>query len=430
MLTDEEITAFVEVGYEQRAVEFKGPGSPSGDFIANVARAAMALANQRDGGHVIIGVAEKKPSQGQATLSADQLKQWANYDNVVDQINRFADPPLSMNIYQREAVNNIPVIVITVQEFGDIPILCKRDSGKGGKLVRGHLYTRSMAKPESSSTNTQNELRQVLDLATEKQLVRFVETAGRTGIALASARVPEANDPFLEQRSDFEREPGTLDVLQTANMFMYVTPSEFDAKRIDYTQLEPNLKKCIVRADGQEFPMSREIKTGSDWISGEHIEARYPEIWRFYQSGMFVNYQTISTRYQADWDSFMKPEEGDHYLPIWLPLLYFAKAFAFASRLQRALPEESFELTFGLDRVKDWVLVTDNPNRSGLRERYSYGSDKWQRKLEITPEIAIGSYRELMVQPLLDLFNRFGWTGITAELIRGMQEEIIGPATG
>ena len=62
MLSNDEIAAFIAAGHEVRHVEFKGRGSTSdSEFVAKVARAAMAMANQRDGGYVIVGVDEADP---------------------------------------------------------------------------------------------------------------------------------------------------------------------------------------------------------------------------------------------------------------------------------------------------------------------------------------------------------------------------------
>lgn len=55
-MTDDEFAALIEIGAEQRHVEFKGP-NPITDkhFIHKVVRAILGMANRRDGGYVVIG---------------------------------------------------------------------------------------------------------------------------------------------------------------------------------------------------------------------------------------------------------------------------------------------------------------------------------------------------------------------------------------
>jgi len=155
MLSDDELAALIEVGVESRSIEFKGPGSTSSsEFVAVVARACIALANQRDGGHLVIGVVDNDPGGAAGGLSEAQLAEWLTYDTVVARVNTYADPPLQLRLAERRLPNGFPVVVVEVAEFSEIPILSAKEFS--GKIVRGQLYTRSMAKPESSAQNSQN----------------------------------------------------------------------------------------------------------------------------------------------------------------------------------------------------------------------------------------------------------------------------------
>lgn len=159
MLSDAEIAALLEAGYESTSVEFKGPESVSSTaFVAKVARAAMAMANQRDGGHITIGLDEKDPTR--RGLSRQQLNDWMDYDSVVDKINRFADPPLRVERAARKLPDGQDVVVLQVAEFDQVPVLAARDFQ--GIIDRGRIYTRSMRKPESTGRQSQSELRHLL----------------------------------------------------------------------------------------------------------------------------------------------------------------------------------------------------------------------------------------------------------------------------
>ena len=85
--------------------------------------------------------------------------------------------------------------VILVEEFDDIPVLCKRDYGHRGHQVlrNGACYVRPRRKPETSEIPTQAERRDLLDLATDKMVSAYIERARRNGLISISMPVPRAN---------------------------------------------------------------------------------------------------------------------------------------------------------------------------------------------------------------------------------------------
>lgn len=227
MLSNEEIAAFLSAGHELRNVEFKGRGSTSdSDFVAKVARAAIAMANQRDGGYVIVGVDENDPER--CGLDETLVAEWMSYDTVVDKINRYADPPIRLLRERRQLPDGQDVVVLEVAEFDDIPILAARDAPKG-LIQLGLLYTRSFRKPESTATHTQSELREVLDLATQKQLARFLRTARGSGM-------PLPHEPSADEQFDAER---------AAFLTQAATESIVDAPRFEFTIRPPTSTRSV-----------------------------------------------------------------------------------------------------------------------------------------------------------------------------------------
>ena len=182
-MTDEEFSMLLAVGHESTDVEFKGPGSATDKpFLAKVARAAIGMANQRDGGKVIIGVKEGKPPEP-VGLGPEMAEGWRNYDVVVEAINGYADPSLSLDIEEKVYSGNT-FIVLIVLEFREIPILCSKDFTSSGKTIlrAGACYVRSLHKPETAEIRSQQEMRSLIDLAVVKGVRRFVETARAAGV--------------------------------------------------------------------------------------------------------------------------------------------------------------------------------------------------------------------------------------------------------
>jgi hypothetical protein len=425
VLDDEQLAAIIEVGYEQRGIEFKSAGDRTDRaFLANVARAVLALANQRDGGHVIVGLSENGIDAAETGLSEEQLRQWLSFDDVTDQINAYADPPVRIQLGRGQLPNGRSVAIIEVAEFSEIPILSKKDYPE--RIVAKQLYTRSMAKPESSTSLTQNELREVVTLATEKQLARFLETAQRAGVGLGQTAATAARDEFEAQvqraRNDGFHLAATLPQLVTT-----IRPVAFDVRRIPFPELLPAVQNATVRRRGWPFPWVQHPTSGRDW-AGEQNGSMHPETWQFFQSGQFLDCRAIE-EFRPDPDGFLDDRQPiNGYLPIWLPLLHFTEAIEFAGRLQRAqFTGERITIQLALHNIRRFVLVTALRNRSGLHSTYVYNDDTWDYEIILSPEEGLTSPRELAVNAALDLLQRFNWRGVTSELLRGIQVEAFGP---
>ncbi|KJC64681.1 helix-turn-helix domain-containing protein [Agreia bicolorata] len=242
MLNDEQLAAIIDVGYEQRGVEFKSAGGRSDrSFLANVARATIALVNQRDGGHLVIGLSEKDIDDAASGLSTEQLEQWLSFDDVSDQINAYADPPLQIQLAQVQLPNGRAVVVVEVSEFAEVPVLSKKDYPN--RIRARQLYTRSMAKPESSAALTQNELREVITLATERQLARFLETARRAGLGVRHPAAASAREQFDEQLS--RALAGGFHLDQALPQFLTtIRPAVFDPRQIPFPRATARGPEC------------------------------------------------------------------------------------------------------------------------------------------------------------------------------------------
>lgn len=207
MLTIEEIESLLITGYETRGFELKGPGSSEEKaFFVKVARAALSMGNLRDGGHVVIGIEDTRPQDMLPGLDPEQLKSWQSYDDIADRLAVYADPPLRFDLAELALATDVAVIVLQIHEFDDVPHLCAR--AYQHDLRKGALYVRSRKKPETAEIASSVEMREILDLAVEKRLRGFIETAERAGVkvvpATATTTSPSTDDTekFDSQRGD------------------------------------------------------------------------------------------------------------------------------------------------------------------------------------------------------------------------------------
>ena len=198
-MTDLEFIQILGLGHETSGVEFKGAGPRSNNqLFAQVARAILGMANRRDGGTVIIGVEDASGVLNPVGLSSDDLTTW-RYDDIADGITRYADPSVSFDLEVKE-YNGNQYVVLDIEEFADIPVLCKRDYQ--GVLRNGACYVRSGRKPETTEIPTQTEMRELLQLATDKAVVRRLTENRRMGLIPEIPLVVTDQERFDEQAGE------------------------------------------------------------------------------------------------------------------------------------------------------------------------------------------------------------------------------------
>ena len=160
-MTDEEFARIVELGHELSGVEVKSPGPISNRrLVAQVIKAVLGMCNRRDGGIVIVGVEDNQGVLNPVGLAESEIAGW-NFDAVADQVARYADPSASftLDIKQHEGS---AYVVLEVEEFVDIPVLCKRSYGD--VLRDGAYYVRTRRKPETSEIPTQAEMPEICSI--------------------------------------------------------------------------------------------------------------------------------------------------------------------------------------------------------------------------------------------------------------------------
>jgi predicted HTH transcriptional regulator len=164
---------------ETHGVEFKSSSSAEDKAsIARVARAAMAMSHRPNGGFVVVGVSEDAAGLHFDGVAANALQTWVP-DTVADRLFAYADPPIAFSL-SVAAYDGKPFVVFDVEEFAEIPIICKKDYP--GILQAGAVYVRPRRKPESVPIPTAADMRDLLDLATEKMSRRLLATAERVGL--------------------------------------------------------------------------------------------------------------------------------------------------------------------------------------------------------------------------------------------------------
>ncbi len=200
-MNTQEFSEIIARGREQSGVEFKG-GGPRTDkqLLTRVVRAVIGMSNRRDGGYVMIGIDEN--NQGAPIpngVSANDLATWS-YDDLANSLAEYVEPSVSFDLEAIEYQGK-SFVIINVHEFEDIPVLCRR--GYPGVLRAGACYVRTRRKPETLEIPTQADMRDLLDLATEKGVRRFVARARAAGLSLSGQLPPTDAEFFNRQLESF-----------------------------------------------------------------------------------------------------------------------------------------------------------------------------------------------------------------------------------
>jgi len=157
------------------------------------------MANRRGGGVVIVGVEHKaQHAPNPVGLSSADAATW-NHDELSDTLSEYADPSVSFELelfpYQAKVFARIEV-----SEFHDIPVLCKKDYKD--ILRKGACYVRTRRKPETTEIPTQEDMRDLLDLAADKRLRAFVAQAVSSGLLPITPQQEPDAEHFEQQAKD------------------------------------------------------------------------------------------------------------------------------------------------------------------------------------------------------------------------------------
>lgn len=158
---------------EPRNTEFKN-GNDWNSLKYQITRALLGLSNLEYGGKVIVGITDDvKVSDSLVGMTKVQSETYTK-DNIEEFVNEYADPPLEikLHVFPNNGEDEKYFVVINVLEFFELPTICKKDGGINGKLQRNKVYIRPRKNTETSDNFSHHDMRELLELATEKYYVK------------------------------------------------------------------------------------------------------------------------------------------------------------------------------------------------------------------------------------------------------------------
>jgi hypothetical protein len=180
-------------------------------------------------------------------------------------------------------------------------------------------------------------------------------------------------------------------------------------------------------------PVKQDDRQGS-LPSGEFFEAwidwwNHIEYWRSYRSRQFLHYIALREDWfaESDWDK----ELAKKILPgraigtartIW----QITEIFEFLSRLGRndVYPSGAI-VSLTLENTEGRQLWVDDPQRMPFLDEKKTGAARIEIRRELLPSEFSVQGAEIARSVIVELFDHFGWTGISQENIRTQQEQLL-----
>lgn len=298
MVTDAAFTQLLALPHERADVEFKFGGSLKDvQLKIKVVRAMLGMANHRDGGWVIIGVSDDAGVLTPSGIQDGDLSSWT-HDALADAVGPYADPAVLFDLEQHNYKDKL-CVVIHVHEFQDVPVLCKRAYQDG--LRKGACYVRPRHKAETSEVALQADMRDLIELATEKRLRQFVGQAHAAGISLVLSAPPAFEHYQANSGSLLASTKPPIPEIQTRGYWqLEAMPQMYVADRIPYEDLHALARQMSVSRGGWSLPQTSGPQghhRGQDWIGRTVHFDLIREAWRLYQSSHFL----LLSGFREDW---------------------------------------------------------------------------------------------------------------------------------
>ncbi|TGM73626.1 ATP-binding protein [Leptospira levettii] len=196
-MNKEKLEELLKFGREERFLEYKG--NVNWDQIKEkIAKTSMAMSNLQDGGYIIIGVSQSGNIFTPEGLSEQNLTSY-NFEDIRSFINKYSDPPINPEFEIVEAYDKT-FLVIKITEFKTSPIICKKD---GTGIRRGAIYFRPAKKIETSEISDESEMREILNIATERKFREFMESIKRVGINFDNTIQSNDKTKLAEEISEY-----------------------------------------------------------------------------------------------------------------------------------------------------------------------------------------------------------------------------------
>jgi hypothetical protein len=428
MLSESGLKELLAQRAESRNLDFKASfnwDTAETDGKCELVKDILALLNTQDGGRIVIGVRdgdfEPVGMAGADFVSFDTTK-------INEFLHRYTDPQSSCEV-QKLTLDGLKFVVISVLEFKDIPIICKRAANSSKESSRtilklGGLYVRT-EKATSILVPTSEEMRDLLNRAMLKrgdQLLSQIRTlltgnppAKEEDLKQYDGEIADARKYFEEAMPEGAEKLGYWEVISM--------PLKYHNERVlSITEVSRSLMESQVSFRGWNFPhFNRE--TDSNFANGRqsytefmhHVEAH-----RAYQSGLFIwrgLYWEHSSHFQTQHEKALS----------FVNVIYTVTEFLlfFKRYYERISPDASIRFSITMTDIKDRTLEATDWNTLPLMGSYAAKDSSLKIEKEYTVSELRATAEDIAISIVQRIFEVFNWNGPDPNMIRGWQQRLL-----
>jgi hypothetical protein len=428
MLSESELNELLALKTETRNLDYKASfnwDTADSDVKCELVKDILGLLNTQDGGRIVIGVRDGT-FEPVGMTDAD----FASFDTtkVNDFLHRYTDPQSFCEVHKL-TVNGLKFVVISVLEFKDIPIICKKaaNSSKDPSktiLKLGGVYIRT-EKATSVLIPTSEEMRDLLNRAMLKrgdQLLSTIRTLLTGSPPSQEAEIKQYDREIAEARKYF-KESMPKDSEKYGYWEVISMPLKYSRERVpSITEVYKSLVESEVHLRGWNFPhFDKDTKTNfsngrqSHTNFMHHIEAH-----RAYQSGLFV-WRGLY------WENFSDFAKQHGKALSFVNVIYTVTEFLlfFKRYYERISPDASIRFSIEMTDIKDRSLEATDWNTIPFMADYSAKVPSLVIERDYTVPELRASAEEIAIDVIQRIFEVFNWNGSDPNMIRGWQQRLL-----
>jgi len=432
MISESQLREFIARKSESRNLDYKERlnwNSASKEEKCEIVKDILAMLNTQDGGCIVLGVRDE-------TLELVGLSQddFASFDttSLNDFLQRYTDPVAACDV-QKFTIDGLRVVVLSVLEFQDVPIICKKDansSSNPSKLIlkAGGLYIRS-EKAASELVSSAENMRGLMGRALLKkgdQLLSTIEALLK-GKPVANEERLSKYSKEIEAAHAYFKETLPAEVGTDGYWELRAMPEVYQTDRLpDTASVINHLIEARVALRGWDFPHTDD-KTKSNFASGRQsytnfaFAARHIEAYRAYRSGLFV----WRGGYREDGPQFNRDDlQGSHVLSFVNVIYTVTEMFVFLKRYYARVAEDAVvHVSLEMRGIKNRRLIA-------LGDAILYGDF-----VSVEPDLTLendysvselrASAEEHAISIIKRIFELFNWNGADPNTIRMWQQRLL-----
>lgn len=196
-----DLQLYVQHRKEERYLEYKRSMVWTDDNTkVKIAKAMMAMSNLRNGGVIVIGMKETNRGVWEPeTMMPEQVASFTQ-DDIAQWVNDYAIPAVQFTV-EPLLLDGENFVIIQVREFDSFPTICRKPKPLGGRevLKKGAIYYRSNLKNESAPISSDQDMRELIELAVRKGVAQRITYLQELGF-VATFPAPQRDDAVKYER--------------------------------------------------------------------------------------------------------------------------------------------------------------------------------------------------------------------------------------